>query len=292
VTVEMGEPTRAIRSPEVVVVGSINEDYVVRVSRRPTAGETVGDAIFVRSDGGKGATQAVAAASQGASVALVARVGDDAAGEDLMQGLVGANVETSWVRRSPGTMSGAAFLTVTPDGENAVVVAPGANALLDVGDIDWASDAIRGAQVIVLQLETGIDAVVAAVAMASQSTTVVLNAAPARTVPDTTLHRVDVLVVNKHEAAALLGGGERDSRSTSEALLARGQLRWSSPLGKREPSSRQSPGSTGRYRTPKAWLSTPSERVTRSSGSSQRSLRPVRRGTLTGRYFSVLLRLQ
>ena len=76
------------------------------------------------SDGGKGANQAVAAASQGAIVALVARVGDDLAGEALLRGLEAAGVETSWVRRSPGERSGAAFVTVTPDGENTIIVAP------------------------------------------------------------------------------------------------------------------------------------------------------------------------
>jgi ribokinase len=210
------------RPPSVVVIGSINADYVVQVARRPTPGETVGDAIFDASDGGKGANQAVAAASEGAIVALVARVGDDPVGEALVEGLKVAGVETSWVRRSPGEKSGAAFVTVTPDGENTIVVAPGANALLGAPDVEWASNALREARVIVLQLETSIDAVVAAIARAGRSTTVVLNAAPARPVPTTTLKRVDILVVNEHEAATMLGGGDWDTRSALDALLALG----------------------------------------------------------------------
>jgi ribokinase len=209
----------ATRPPNVVVVGSINEDYVLQVARRPMAGETVGDAILQTSDGGKGANQAVAAASQGAIVALVARVGDDPVGEALIQGLEAADVETSWVRRSPGERSGAAFVTVTPDGENTIIVAPGANALLSANDIKWASSAFREARVLVSQLEAGLDAVVAAIARAGRSTTVVLNASPARPVPSTTLARVDVLIVNEHEAATLLGGGDWDTRIALDALL-------------------------------------------------------------------------
>jgi ribokinase len=212
----------ATRPPEVVVIGSINEDYVVQVTRRPTAGETVGDATFSTYDGGKGANQAVAAAGQGAIVALVARVGDDLTGEALLRGLEAAGVETSWVRRSRGEKSGAAFVTVTPDGENTIIVAPGANALLDAADISWASSAFREARVIVMQLETSIEAVVAAVAQAGRSTTVVLNAAPVGPVPSTTLRRVDVLVVNEHEAATILGGGDWDDRAALGALLALG----------------------------------------------------------------------
>jgi ribokinase len=212
----------ATRFPNVVVIGSINEDYVVEVARRPTAGETIGDATYGTSDGGKGANQAVAAASQGAIVALVARVGDDLTGEALVRGLEAAGVETSWVRRSPGEKSGAAFVTVTPDGENTIVVAPGANALLGATDIRWASGAFREARVIVLQLETSIDAVAAAVARADRSTTVVLNAAPVRPVPSATLRRVDVLVVNENEAATLLGGGDWDTHTALGALLALG----------------------------------------------------------------------
>jgi ribokinase len=212
----------ATRPPDVVVIGSINTDYVVRVDRRPTAGETIGGATFDSFDGGKGANQAVAAASKGAIVALVARVGEDLAGEALLAGLEAAGVETSWVRRSPGETSGAAFVTVTPDGENTIVVAPGANASLGESDIHWAEGAFRRARVIALQLEIGLDAVVAAVASANRSTTVVLNAAPARPVPSATLRRVDVLIVNEREAAMLLGGDDRDPRIALDALLELG----------------------------------------------------------------------
>ncbi len=120
--------------PEVAVVGSLNLDLVVRVARLPGPGETVtGDDVF-RNPGGKGANQAVAAARLGRRVAMVGRVGDDDAGRELLGSLEADAVDTSQVRVVAGVPSGIALITVSEDGENQIVVSPGANARLTPDD--------------------------------------------------------------------------------------------------------------------------------------------------------------
>jgi ribokinase len=192
---------------EIVVVGSINRDYVLEVPVRPGPGETVGGATLVVSDGGKGANQAVAAAEAGTSVALIARVGDDPESEGLVRRMAACGVDTSWILRSKDAATGVAFVTVTPDGENQIIVAPGANALLSGSDLRLrpVSSAIEVAKALVLQLEIDLDAVQAAIAIAGPETCVILNGAPARVLAGNILERVDVLVVNEHEALTLLG---------------------------------------------------------------------------------------
>ncbi|MEW6638276.1 MAG: PfkB family carbohydrate kinase, partial [Actinomycetota bacterium] len=102
---------------DVFVVGSINRDFVLKVERRPKPGETVTDAVLSLHDGGKGANQAAAAALLGASVAILGRVGDDGLGEPLVDSLSEKGVDVDLVRRAPGYSTGAAVITLTPDGE-------------------------------------------------------------------------------------------------------------------------------------------------------------------------------
>jgi ribokinase len=206
----------------VVVVGSINEDFVLRVDRRPAPGETIGNAVLVTADGGKGANQAVAAATHGAETALVARVGDDRRGGELIAGLEAAGVDTRWVSRTAGLRSGAAFVLVTPDGENQIVVAPGANDRLLPDDVERAASVVGDAGVLVLQMEVSGDTVAAAVSLAGPGTTVVLNAAPARDMPSKVWERIDVLVVNQNEAGTLLGEDQVDPAGAVASLLLAG----------------------------------------------------------------------
>jgi ribokinase len=203
---------------DVVVVGSVNQDYLLRVARAPAPGETVTGATLSIADGGKGANQAVAAAKQGVSTALVARVGDDPAGELALSGLRSALVDTEWTTRAQGSPTGAAFITITPDGENRIVVAPGANSALDTRAVDQAGQTIADARVLVLQLEVVVGTAAAAAGRAGPDTTVILNAAPAVPVPADLLERVDVLVVNEQEAATLVGRGSCDPATAAELL--------------------------------------------------------------------------
>lgn len=208
--------------PLVVVVGSVNQDYLVRVPRRPDAGETVTGAELTISGGGKGANQAVAAARRAVPTALVARVGADPSGESAVAELAAAGVDTRWIRPTPGAATGSAFITVTPDGENQIIVASGANARLDDRDVAAAYPALAAARVVLFQLEIPPAAVVAGVQTVPAGTKVVLNAAPAVPVPAAVMARVDVLVVNQHEAAALLTNPPTAPAASATALRGLG----------------------------------------------------------------------
>jgi ribokinase len=191
---------------DVFVVGSINQDFVLSVERRPEPGETVTEAQLSKGNGGKGANQAAAAALLGASVKFLGRVGDDGFGEPLAEALADKGVDTSLIEASPDSSTGTAFITVTPDGENAITVAPGANRSLSAKDVDGASEAIGAARVLVAQMEVPPEVVLRAVEVAAQQGTLALvNLAPTTDVPQELLEMLDLLVVNEHEAAFLLG---------------------------------------------------------------------------------------
>jgi ribokinase len=211
---------------EVFVVGSINQDFVLKVERRPGPGETVTGAQLSTHNGGKGANQAAAAALLGASVAFLGRVGDDQFGEPLVRSLREKGIDTTLVKRLAGEPTGAAFITLTPDGENAITVAPGANLSLTPEDIDDASEDIRGAKILVVQMEICLETVRRAVEVsAARGTRVLVNLAPPSEVPWELLERLDPLVVNEHEAAFLLGRrveGANGAFSAVPGLLAMG----------------------------------------------------------------------
>ena len=191
---------------DVFVLGSINQDFVLKVERRPNPGETVTNAELSTHNGGKGANQAAAAAFLGASVTFLGRVGDDEFGEPLVRALGEKGIDTSLVELVSGKSTGAAFITVTPDGENAITVAPGANRSLTREDVDAASDAIGDARVLVAQMEIPVETVLRAVEVATErGTRAVVNLAPTFEAPRDLLEKLDPLVVNEHEAAFLLG---------------------------------------------------------------------------------------
>ena len=191
--------------PEVVVVGSANLDLVVRVARIPVAGETVLGGDLDRIPGGKGANQAVAAARLGRRVAMVGRVGDDEAGSLLRDALEADGVDTNHLSVTPGVPNGVALIAVSDDGENSIVVSPGANARVSADDIESAAGPISSAACLLLQLEVPVAAVIAAARRASG--TVVLNPAPApsEALPADLLAEVDVLVPNQTELATIAG---------------------------------------------------------------------------------------
>jgi len=210
----------------VFVVGSINQDYVLRLERRPEPGETVTDAELSMFPGGKGANQAVAAARLlGAGrVSMLGRVGGDAAGGGLVRNLAENGVDTTHVEAVAGETSGSAFITVTPDGENSIVVSPGANRRFGAAEADASAGALRGTSVLVTQMEVEVAAIRrAAEIVVEAGGRVLLNLAPAREVPSSLLSLLDPLVVNEHEAAFLLGNGdEGDPGRAAQALLSLG----------------------------------------------------------------------
>lgn len=198
---------------ELFVIGSANVDLVVSANRRPGGGETVlgGDTEIL--PGGKGANTAVAAARLGADVALVGAVGDDPYGSVLLDSLRGSGVDTGLVRTS-SRPTGIAYITVTPDGENSILVSPGANGSFEPADVEGIFD---GVKTVVLSLEIPLPTVERAVAAAAEAGVKVLfNLSPAAKISDATLAALDVLLVNEHEAAWLLGGELDDPKQLLE----------------------------------------------------------------------------
>jgi ribokinase len=211
---------------DVFVLGSINQDFVLKVERRPKPGETVTNAELSTGNGGKGANQSAAAALLGVSVTILGRVGDDEFGEPLVRALGEKRIDTSLVERAPDVSTGSAFITVTPDGENAITVAPGANRSLTPKDVEAASDAIGEAGVLVAQMEIPVETVSRAVEIAAErDTRALVNLAPTFEVPRELLEKLDPLVVNEHEAAFLLGSavdGVDGALSAAPELLSLG----------------------------------------------------------------------
>ncbi|MBW4719455.1 ribokinase [Saccharothrix obliqua] len=185
----------------VLVLGSANADLVVAVPRRPGGGETVlgGDTVVM--PGGKGANTAAAAGRLGCDVALVGAVGPDQYGRLLRESLAESGVRTDLVRTSDRP-TGIAYITVTPDGENSIVVAPGANADVSPADVDALS--WDGVTVLVCSLEVPLETVVHGIRTAAgRGARPVLNLSPVADVPAATLALLDPLIVNEHEASQL-----------------------------------------------------------------------------------------
>ncbi|MCL4220505.1 MAG: ribokinase [Phycisphaerales bacterium] len=196
----------------VCIIGSINMDLVVRTPRLPAPGETLMGGPFARFPGGKGANQAVAASRAGASVAMIGAVGDDEHGVAMRKTLADNAVDIVRVGTHVNTATGVALITVDDAGENTIVVAPGANAAVSPAAVEEAANAIGDADVLLAQLEVPLESVAKAASIArAAKTRVMLNAAPARMLPRELLSLLDVLIVNRGEAALTAGRSESDS---------------------------------------------------------------------------------
>jgi ribokinase len=208
-----------VTSPgRVLVVGSINEDVVLRVARAPHAGETVTAKERTRHPGGKGANQAVAAARAGAQVEMVGRVGADAAGQRMIDALRDEGVQTDAIQSLEDVETGTAYITVADDGDNVIVVDPGANAGLSARDVEAHGGEIERADVMLAQLEIPIDSVAAALELArGAGTRLVLTLAPAQRLPSDVLADIDPLLVNQHEALVVLGEARDKAADSADA---------------------------------------------------------------------------
>ena len=208
----------------VVVLGSINTDFVVSADRLPAPGETVLGGSLAIHHGGKGANQAVAAARAGAEVLFVGCVGDDRYAEDALAALRGEGVDVSHVRRSAGP-TGAAIIAVGPRGENQIVVAPGANATVSEADAQAAADLLTDGAVLLACLEIPLASVVAGVRAATATgATVIVNPAPAHALPAELLALAPILTPNEHELVVAIGNDD------SAAALAELTARTSGPV--------------------------------------------------------------
>ncbi|RLK60230.1 ribokinase [Actinokineospora cianjurensis] len=199
-----------------VVVGSANADLVVAVARRPAAGETVLGGDTRVAPGGKGANTAVAAARLGAAVRFIGAVGRDAYGDLLLGSLTEAGVDVGGVRRVDRP-TGVAAIAVTPDGENSIIVSPGANGALLPEDVR-----LGGARVVVASLEVPLPVVEHAVLAAEQAgIRAVVNLSPVAVLSPDVFAVLDPLVVNEHEAAGL---GDLLALGVRSAVVTRGAL--------------------------------------------------------------------
>jgi len=195
--------------PALVVAGSLNMDFVVSVDRLPVPGETVLGRDFQMIPGGKGANQACAAGKLGAGVVgvrMIGRVGYDVFADHLKASLAAAGVDVSAVHASRSHSTGVALIWVDRLGQNSIVVASGANRALAAADVEAMRPVFRGASLALFQLETPLDTVSAALALArEEGLRTMLDPAPAQPLPAQLLARVDILTPNESEALMLLG---------------------------------------------------------------------------------------
>lgn len=198
---------------DIVVIGSLNADLVVKSPRFPQPGETISGGDLQTIPGGKGANQAVAAARQGVKVAMVGRVGSDSFGPFLVDNLKANQVNTGRVL-ADDSVTGTAIIVVDADGQNSIVLSPGANGKVSPADVDSAPDA----KVLLLQFEIPMDVVLhAAKRYKAKGTTVILNPAPAREIPGELLANIDILIPNESELSLLTGMSVDDAASAERA---------------------------------------------------------------------------
>lgn len=211
----------------IIVFGSINIDLVATAPRLPIAGETLLGDTFIKVPGGKGANQAVALAKLGVPTQMVGRVGADSFGAELVQNLQDAGVQTENIFVDETVSSGVAIITVAHNGENQIVVIPGANGQVNQEDVERLTGILPTAKALLLQLEIPINTVVAAAQAARNANiTVILDPAPAQSdLPAQLYPLVDIITPNEVEAGQLVGfpvDGEDAAAKAAGVLLQRG----------------------------------------------------------------------
>ena len=178
-------------------------DLVVRTHRFPLPGETLTGQNFQTFEGGKGSNQASAVGKLGGRVGIVAKVGNDEFGDQLVSGLSRCGVKTTWILRDSVEATGVALITVDEAGQNTIVVAPGSNARLTAEEVRSSLSTVNSS-VLLAQLEIPLACVDAAAGFATDRM-FILNPAPARELPDALLSKVDYLTPNETEAQVLTG---------------------------------------------------------------------------------------
>lgn len=221
----------------ILVVGSANMDMVVSARSFPKPGETVLGRTFGMYPGGKGANQAVAAAKLGGEVDFLGKIGRDVLGDRLVTSMKREGVRLRHLLLDPSSPTGIALITLDARGQNEIVVVSGSNMKLTPGDAGSRRAAFSRARVLLLQLEIPLPTVKRAVAMARrEGMTIILNPAPAQSLPRTLLRRIDYLTPNETEAETLSGVAVRDERSATRAarkLLDQGVKNVVVTLGRR-----------------------------------------------------------
>jgi len=195
---------------DIVVIGSINADLVFKADKRPNSGETLIGKDFKTVPGGKGANQAVAAARLGAKVAILGCLGKDQNGVFLEENLENNNVETKYIKKVDDVPSGVAGI-VLAEGDNSIIVVPGANYKVDKEYIDKNKETILNSKIVLLQLEIPVDVVKYVIEICSNSEVkTILNPAPIQKLDEDTLDKLDYLTPNEHEFEILYGSSNEE----------------------------------------------------------------------------------
>lgn len=200
------------------VLGSINVDHVIRVPYFPKAGETLTGYGYQIAYGGKGANQAVAAARLGANVKFIGTIGSDQIGQAMKTAFEQDGIDTTAIQAIPNQSTGLAMIQVSDEGENSIVISAGANADLREAKVEADRALIEQADMLLMQLESPLQAVELAAKIAkSAGTTVVLNPAPAQALPESLLACVDMITPNETEAEILTGVKVVDEATAAQA---------------------------------------------------------------------------
>ena len=213
---------------KIVVIGSLNMDLVGCAARIPVVGETITGHTFLSEPGGKGANQAYAATKLGGRVAMIGRVGSDDFGRQMRANLERAGCDVSGVLTIPDVSSGIALIYVADIGQNSIIIVPGANGRFSSEDIEAAQEFLAGASWILLQLENPLPTVLAAARAAGRAgARVILDPAPAQSVPDELFALADIITPNETEAAILAdfppaGLNPDQAQTIARKLQARG----------------------------------------------------------------------
>ena len=203
---------------KIIVIGSSNTDMVVKTHKFPVPGETILGGDFFMFSGGKGANQAVAAARMGSEVTLICKIGNDIFGQRALDEYEKEGISTKYITRDLNKASGTALILVDKNGENEIVVAPGANDTLNEKNIADAQEVIAAADVVLLQLEIPLLSVLHAAKKGFESgTKVILNPAPARELPDELFKYLYLITPNETEAEMLTGIKVLDTITASKA---------------------------------------------------------------------------
>jgi ribokinase len=208
----------------ITVVGSINMDLIVRTPRLPQLGETILGEDMVKAGGGKGANQAVACARLGAEVSFIGNTGNDEFGKQLISDLEREGIDCSCTGCLNNVSTGVALITVVKEGDNAIVVSPGANMLLSPEDLHKGEERFRTCKAALFQLEIPLETLAQGLYLSRKhGLLTILDPAPFREIPDDLLGSVDILVPNSIEIQQM--SGEQDIKAAAQALIRRGVKR-------------------------------------------------------------------
>lgn len=206
---------------KILVVGSANTDLVISADHFPLPGETMFGHSFMTNHGGKGANQAVAAARLKGKTAFIGKVGNDQFGKSTIAMLQKEGIDVTALTVTDQAPSGVAIITTITNGENSIVLDSGANGMLSAADIQAAEPLFKDGAIVLMQLETPVEALIEAAALGKKyGAYVVLNPAPApkKPLPEELLRNIDLLIPNETEASYISGVAVKDEESTVLAI--------------------------------------------------------------------------